>query len=172
MKAINGLEIKSMQDEQGNDLFYPNPAKEESKMSLWDALFGADVAKIMKANYNSHCKNGYKDANGNKVRNIRDLQGNILREMELKDEDDKPAKQAAAAAPAVSIKDAIDVYKELTALKNPALNKAIEMQMNIIKSLINPILLNAEIETLQFILNLKKAEAKAAEAAKAAETTN
>jgi hypothetical protein len=157
MKAINGLEIATMKDEQGNDLFYPNPAKDESKMSLRDALFGADVAKIMKANYNSHCKNGYKDANGNKVRNIRDLQGNILRSMELKDEDDKPAKQATA--PAVSIKDAIDVYKELTALKNPALNKAIEMQMNIIKSLINPALLNAEIETLQFSINLKRAEA-------------
>jgi hypothetical protein len=158
MKTITGLEVTTMKDEQGNDLFYPNPAKEETKMGLWNDLFGDGPAKIMRANYLSHCKNGYKDVSGNKVRNIRDLEGNILREMDLKDEAEKTTK---TVQPAVSLADAVAVYKELTALKNPALAKAIELQMSIIKSLINPALMNADIATLQFIIDLKKAEEKA-----------
>jgi hypothetical protein len=156
MKTITGVEVVSMKDEQGNELFFPNPAKDESKMSMWNALFGEGPAKIMRANYLSHCKNGYKDSNGNKVRNIRDLEGNILREMELKDETEKSSTKVTQ--PAVSLADAVAVYKELVKMKNPALKTAIEMQMNIIKSLIHPVLLNADIDTLQFIIDLKKAE--------------
>jgi hypothetical protein len=166
MKTITGTEVTTMKDEQGNDLFYPNPAKEETKMSLWNDLFGDGPAKIMRANYLSHCKNGYKDASGNKVRNIRDLEGNILREMELKDETEKTTKTTnTVVQSAVSLADAVAVYKELTALKNPALAKAIELQMNIIKSLINPVLMTADIATLQFIIDLKKMEEKTAAAA-------
>jgi hypothetical protein len=156
MKTTTGIEIAMVKDDQGNSLYFPNPAKDESKMGMWNELFGEGTAKIMRANYLSHCKNGYKDANGFKVRNIRDFEGNIVREMDLKDETEKGTK--TTVQPAVSLKDAVAVYKELVALDNPALKTAIEMQMKILKSLINPVLMSTDIDTLQFIIDLKRAE--------------
>jgi hypothetical protein len=164
VKTVKGVEVQMVNDKQENCLYFPNPAKEETQMGKWNEMFGDAVAKIMRANYLSHAKNGYKDSNGNKVRNIRDLEGNIIREMELKAEDggDKKTTQQVVQ-PAVSLADAVAVYKELTAIDNPALKKAIELQMTIIKSLINPALMSADIDTLQFIIDLKKEEAKKAE---------
>jgi hypothetical protein len=158
MKTIKGAEVTTMKDESGQDLFYPNPAKEETKMGMWTELFGDGPAKIMRANYLSHCKNGYKDADGNKVRNIRDLEGNIIKTMELKDEDDKPSKSSNVVN-TVALNDAVAVYKELVSLKNPALKKAIELQTAILKSLIPSSLMEADIDTLKFVIELKKAEA-------------
>jgi hypothetical protein len=155
--AVNGMEVKMMNDEQGNSVYFPNPAKDDTKMGMWNDLFGEGTAKIMRANYLSHAKNGYKDDEGNKVRNIRDFNGNIVKEMELKEDGIKMEKHNDAK-PAVSLKDAVAVYKELVALDNPALKTAIEMQMKIIKSLINPVLMSADIDTLQFIIDLKRAE--------------
>jgi hypothetical protein len=150
-----------MNNKQEECLYFPNPAKDETAMGKWNDLFGEDKAKIMRANYLSHAKNGYKDASGNKVRNIRDLEGNILKEMEVKDEGEKTT--TTIVKPTVSLSDAIAVYKEVVAIKNPALDKAVELQMTIIKSLINPALMEADIDTLKFIIDLKKEEAKKAE---------
>jgi hypothetical protein len=159
--SINGAEIELVNDDAGNCVYFPNPAKDESKMGMWDQLFGEPKAKIMRANYLSHSKNGYKDAAGNKVRNIRNFEGAIIKEMELRDESEKTERTAKTVAPQVSLADAIGVYKEITKLNNPALKTAVELQMNIIKQLIPVALMDAEIEVLQFLIDLKKAEAKA-----------
>jgi hypothetical protein len=154
-KAINGTEVAFVENDKGQCLYFPNPANEETKMGLWNDLFGESAAKIMRNNYNSHTKNGYKDANGNKVRNIRDLDGNILFELELKTETNTANK---TVVPPVSLSDAIGVYKEIAKMNNPALKKALELQMNIIKTLISPALLATDIDTLKFIIELKKSE--------------
>jgi hypothetical protein len=157
IKAVNGVDVKLMDDENGNCVYFPNPGKEETKMGLWNDLFGEGVAKIMRANYLSHSKNGFNDENGNKVRIIRNLEGVVVKELELKDTDGT----GRSTKPNVALKDAIDLYKELVGMKNPALAKAIGMQMTIVKSLVNPVLMEADIDTLRFIIDLKKAEEKA-----------
>jgi hypothetical protein len=170
IKSVNGKEITLLNDDAGNSVYYPNPAKDETKMSLWNDLFGEPVAKIMRANYLSHSKNGYK-VDGVQTRNIRDLQGNILRTMELKEETEKTPRSSSSAvsAPSVSLSASIAVYNELVPIKGT--EKARDLLMDNIKLLIPAQFLDMDVATLKFLLTLKENEAKAAAAAAAAAAT-
>jgi hypothetical protein len=152
VKDINGTEVEMVKDANGNCMYYVNPAKTDTKMSVWNDLFGIETAKIMRANYLSHAKNGYTD-NGQKVRNIRDFDGNIIKTLDLKDTDGGGGKTKTVST--VNLKDAIAVYKEISAIDNPALKTAVDLQMTIIKQLIPQALLDADIDTLKFIIDLK-----------------
>jgi hypothetical protein len=152
--------FKMVNDENGNSVYFPNPAKDETKMGLWNGLFGQEVADIMRANYLSHAKNGYKGADGVKVRNIRDFDGTVIKTMDLKDDDEKPAKSSTPTVDNSAIlKGAIKTVNLLISQNNPALKEAIDTTKAIVDQLIPPAFLQMDIETLEYLLAVKKAEA-------------
>jgi hypothetical protein len=143
VKDNTGKEWNLVISKDGKEMNYIQPTTCE--MSNWVELFGQATASIMKANYYSHTKNGYVH-NGTKVRNIRDFDGKVVEEMELK--------EVSSTSNKVDYSALLGLYAEVSKLPNNS--KAMELVTTMVSKSIPASILEMPVEVLELILKLKK----------------